>query len=463
MPNVNDIRNEIQNLSAEVDAIIDVASEEQRELTEDESKRIDEIQGSADGESGGLLKGLTENLSRLKKIESRKAAMILSSEKESSAGALPAVAAAPGGAVNMQAVRVPHAAQRHAGSLTSFKGAHALQEAHLAGLFYLAAFRGNVAAREELQGYGVQMAQQVGNDPLGGFAVPEILETSIIRLVEEFGVFRQNTRVIPMGPGSMLLPRRTAGYTAYFTAELATPTKSDWTLDQIHLVAQKLMVLSEMSSELPEDATAAIGDLITQEIATAFAYKEDEVGFLGGGLPNDGNILGVVPSIAGTAGNITAAAGQTTLNALTDDVFNSAVGALPRFPGMSPKWFCHSSVWANAMQRIALAAGGNATTNYETGMGASFLGYPVVFTQVLPSGTGTTDLADETVIVFGDLSMSSTMGDKAGLTMSTSVEGKYFDSDSIGIKARERFDIKNHDCGTVTEAGAVVAITMADA
>jgi HK97 family phage major capsid protein len=458
MPSVNDIKNQIQDLSAEVDAILEVATEESRELTGDEAARIDEIQGSADGESGGLLKGLTENLSRLKKIESRKAAMLVASDKQASAGNLPAVASAPAGSVNMQAVRVPVAAQRHAGNLTSFKGADALQEAHLAGLFYLAAFRGNVAAREELQGYGVQMAQQVGNDALGGYAVPQILETSIIRLVEEFGVFRQNTRVIPMGPGSMLLPRRTAGYTAYFTAELATPTTSDWTLDQIHLVAQKLMVLSEMSSELPEDATAAIGNLITQEIATAFAYKEDYVGFLGDGTATDGNITGVADSL-GAAGIVTAA-GQT-FDSITGNELNEMVGLLPRFPGMAPKWFCHSSFHANVMQRIALAAGGNATTNWEAGSGPSFLGYPVVFTQVMTNPAPSEVSPSAFPVFFGDLSMSSTMGDKAGLTMSTSVERKYFDSDSIGIKARERFDIKNHDCGDATNAGAIVGLQMA--
>ena len=456
MPNVKEIKSAIAELTAEVEAIVDVANEEKRELSAEEIQRIDEIQGSAEG--GGELGDLAENLKRLKKIEDRKAAALAAMEKPSQSGSLPAVAASPAGSVNMQAVRVPQASRRHAGTLKAFSGPDALQEAHLAGLFYLAAFRGNVAAREELQGYGVQMAQQVGNDTLGGYAVPEILETNIIRLVESFGVFRQNARVVPMGPGSLLLPRRASGYTAYFTAELATPTTSDWTLDQIHLVAQKLMVLSEMSSELPEDATAAIGNLITQEIATAFAFREDQVGFLGDGTATDGNITGVVGSL-GAAGVVTA--GGTTPSAITGADLNALVGLLPMFAGIAPKWYCHSSIWANVMQSIALAGGGNATTNWEDGASPSFLGYPVVMTQVLPAGTAATNLTGETPILFGDLSLSSTMGDKAGLTMSTSTEGKYFDSDSIGIKARERFDIKNHDCGDGSNAGAIVGLEMA--
>jgi HK97 family phage major capsid protein len=457
MRNISEIKNQINELGAEVDAIVAVATEENRELTAEETARVDEIQGAAGSDNGGMLEQLGTELTRMQKIEDRKAAALAVTDRTSAAGSLPAVAASPAGEINLSAVRVPVKSQPRT-ALRSFDGAHAVQEAHLAGLFYLAAFRGNVAAADELRGYGVNMAQQVGTDSLGGFAVPEILETRIIRLVEEFGVFRRNARVIPMGPGSMLLPRRTSGYTAYFTAELATPTKSDWTLDQIHLVAQKLMVLSEMSSELPEDATAQIGDLITQEIATAFSYKEDYVGFLGDGTATDGNITGIANAMG--AGGTIDSAGQT-FAAITGNELNEVVGLLPRFPGMAPRWYCHSSFHANVMQRIALAAGGNATTNWETGSAPSFLGYPVEFAQVMPSPAPDAVTVDTFVCFFGDLSMSSTMGDKAGLTMSTSTEGKYFDSDSIGIKARERFDIKNHDCGDATNAGAIVGLKTA--
>jgi len=71
------------------------------------------------------------------------------------------------------------------------------------------------------------------------------------------------------------------------------------------------------------------------------------------------------------------------------------------------------------MQRLAMAAGGNTVANYEGGVGMSFLGYPVVISQVLQSGGPSTDISGNIFGYFGDMSMSTTFGDKRGVTVAT--------------------------------------------
>jgi HK97 family phage major capsid protein len=59
--------------------------------------------------------------------------------------------------------------------------------------------------------------------------------------------------------------------------------------------------------------------------------------------------------------------------------------------------------------------------------------------------------------LFGDLTKSSTFGDRRQTTISVS-DQVYWANDQVGIKGTERFDIVNHDIGTATVAGPVVAL-----
>jgi len=61
------------------------------------------------------------------------------------------------------------------------------------------------------------------------------------------------------------------------------------------------------------------------------------------------------------------------------------------------------------------------------------------------------------MILFGDLNMSVTMGDRRGMTISRSTEYK-FAEDQIAIKGTERFDITCHNTGDTTTAGSIVAL-----
>src|SRR5205085_7921388 len=117
----------------------------------------------------------------------------------------------------------------------------------------------------------------------GGNVVPTELEESVIELRESYGVFRQNAKAIPMNSDTKDWPRRTSGVTAYFGGDSATMTESTKSWDSIKLTAKKLYCLTRWGSELNEDAFISIADDLANEIAYAFALKEDQSGFTGDG------------------------------------------------------------------------------------------------------------------------------------------------------------------------------------
>ena len=293
-----------------------------------------------------------------------------------------------------------------------------------------------------------------GSNQDGGALVPEQFVSDIISLVEEFGVFRANARVMPMTSDAGMVPRRTSGLTLNWTGEASSISASSVGTDNVELIAKKPTTLSRISSELFEDAAIAVGDLIAQEIATAFAGGEDAAGFNGDGTSTYGGIQGIMTKIP-AGGKITAASGNTAFSTLDMNDFHTVTGTVPAFPGIVPKWFISKAGFADSMQRLAHAQGGVTRLETEAGSQMSFLGYEVVFTQKLNSTL--TAQASTNIIAFGDLSMSSTLGDRRALSIATSDE-RYFDTDETAIRGTERVAINNHDLGDASNAGPTVVL-----
>ncbi len=107
-------------------------------------------------------------------------------------------------------------------------------------------------------------------------------------------------------------------------------------------------------------------------------------------------------------------------------------------------------------QRLLEAAGGltmEALVEGPTKLG--WLGYPIIISEKMPTSTG--DLSDVVMFLFGDLSKSSSLGDRRGIRVMLS-EHRYFELDQVGVKGTERFDLVNHDVGDNTTAGPVVGL-----
>lgn len=446
MKTVKELQEAIQDQHDRVAAILNVAKTEGRDLNADEEKEVDELQGK--GDQVGKIGELEAKLERLQKIEAAQKAIA-----RSRFAAEPPAEAVVDGELNVSAIKVPSKAK--AAAVRSFQGPDAEKEAYIAGQWFLA-LNGNSVANEWLKSHGIQNTMKTSDNTAGGYLVPEVLESAIIRNVEQYGVARASARVYPMGPGVTLIPRRASGFTGYFAGEASSVTASDLAFDQIRLEARKLMVFSSWSSELPEDSVVALGDLLTAEVAQTFAVKEDQCLFSGDGTSTYGGIVGLANALAAGAVATTASNVDTPAE-ITIASFEEAMGKLLMLPGLSPRWYCHSSIYYNVMQRLAFASTGNTATNFNAGFGLTFLGYPVVFCQAMDSGAPTTDLSGKFICYFGDMSRAVTMGQKRGISIA--VDNSYgFNTDSVYFRATERFDINVHERGTATTGGPIIGV-----
>jgi HK97 family phage major capsid protein len=298
-----------------------------------------------------------------------------------------------------------------------------------------------------------------GINEQGGALVPPEFDNMLIRLLEQFGVFRRYTRMSQMAGDIKMIPRRTGGVTAAWVGEGAAITDTTPSYDNVQLVAKKLASRVIMSSEITEDSAVSIADQLAFEIGTAFALAEDQAAFLGDGSPTFGGITGISPKLLGLSGTIANIAG---LFVATGDLFsefllsdfNATVGLLPQYADTAQTaWYCHRSFYYGTMQRIELATGGNTIREVATGDRSArplFLGYPVNFTQVMPR----TDAVSQIAAILGDLSMGTVMGDKRQRTLFTD-PFSLSANDQIAVRGTERVDIIIHDVGNASATAAL--------
>lgn len=305
-----------------------------------------------------------------------------------------------------------------------------------------------------------------GSDVSGaGIFVPDEFSTDIIRLIEQFGVIRRLVPATLMKSETKTTPRRIGGLTAYAVGENQAGTESDAKWNEVKLVAKKWMVLTRMSNELSEDSVVNIANELIREIALAFAYTEDLAGFTGTGTSAFNSIIGIISKLdtltAGTAPGLILGAGNA-YSELTLANFNSVVAALPEYAAASPRWVTHRTFFYNVMQPLALAAGGTTAGDIVSGIAARFLGYPVEFSQVMPSVAANSQIP----VIFGDLSLGCQFGDRRMMNIEfsdqVSVGGQsVWERDQIAVKATSRNDFVCHDFGTNSVAGPIVGLEMA--
>ena len=440
------LQGERNNLVAEAQAITELAVIEARELAKDETARLDEILGV--GESPGLIAAKDVEIVRAQKLD-----VLAKQNIDARAVANNLFKTGDEASPAEKKIILPATAKRKVKHFAS------AEDAYSVGQFVMASMFGSAKAREWCSEHGmaIKAAHSTFDNEKGGYLVPEIMETTIIRLVEERGVFRSRGFVYPMGSDAVTIPRRASGFTVYYPGEGEVITQSDLRLNQIKLMAKKAAVMCVISTELDEDAVSSLASLITEEIAYAFANAEDMEGFNGDGTSAFGGTIGLKSALL--AGSIsTAVAGNVNVGTIDLMDFRSAIGKLPRFNGISPVFYMHSTVYHEAAARLMDAAGGNTSANIAGGVAEQFLGYPVQFVQTMPS---VSEIGVSTnYAYFGDLGMASTMGTRRGVTIATD-SSVLFMSDQIAIRGTARYDINIHERGTATTAGPIVALRTA--
>ena len=348
------------------------------------------------------------------------------------------------------------------------RGFRSEERAYRAGMAIRAGLFNDDEARRWCMDHGVESRAQAGGiNSLGGVLTNPELSESIVRLVEEFGAYQANARVVTMNSDTLLIARRTGGLSARAIGENAAPLSSDVTFDNVQLVAKLWGVDNRVPVSLVEDSVIDLADAMAVEVAQAFAETYDRVGFIGTGAGTDHGIYGVVTAIndgTHSASVVTAASGNNTFGAdsttaldLSD--FTNVVARLPLYArNRNAKWYISPAGYGASMLRLMMAASGNNRADVAAGANLQFLGFDVVLVHPMESRLSGT--ASQIACLFGDLSQAVTMGIRREVSVKTDAS-RFIEFDQLLTFATARMASVAHDLGSTTVAGPIVALKFA--
>ena len=439
------------------------------ETVEENSKKIEELQERATKIRSEIdrQQRFTQNLAALKAEFPRSAPK---EERAKSVHTMTTEVAAV--EEKREAAILPHYAQaKNHHSLRAFKGPDAERDAYRSGMWlrgYLFNDRAcrqwcvdnNVMSRADCnlpaQAGRVQGVDQ--EDPsLGGATVNDEMSSTIIRLVEEYGVYPQHANRAPMNSDVLILPRRTGGLTAQAVNENCAADPSQITFDQVKLIAGMWAVQNRVPMSLLEDSVINLADLIATECGYGFAQAVDNAGFNGDGSAPVNFTTGVCVEIlkAEHAGSVVTATG-TDFPSLTMEDFTTQMALLPDYAMAGAAWYISPSGYGQSMAPLAIAAGGNTVGHIADGPSrASFLGFPVHMVNAMASGAG--DHGGEVACLFGNFAQACTYGDRRAVTIKTSTE-RFIEYDQLLTVGTCRNAMVAHELGTDTDPGSLIAL-----
>ncbi len=335
------------------------------------------------------------------------------------------------------------------------------EAAYRSGMWLAASVYGREKAQQWCRDHGVEYRVMSGNTLTGGGAiVPVEMEQAVIDLRNQYGVARKLARIRPMNSDTLLIPRRTGGVTAYFfdDATGTGPTASDKSWDNVELSAKKVGALTKVSQDLVEDAIINVIDDLANEMAYAFAVKEDDCFINGDGTSTYGGMQGLITKFEGTAytSRIALTTGHNLLSEVDATDMGNVMGGVAPY-GMPGAKFVMSQAAANiVIGRLKASAGGNTVQSLGGPAAMEYLGYPIVLSEAMPHGTAATDYTSKVMFMFGRFDLGCSFGDRRGITVQVLNE-RYAELGEIGIIATERFHIVNHDLGTTSARGPIAA------
>jgi HK97 family phage major capsid protein len=296
----------------------------------------------------------------------------------------------------------------------------------------------------------------------GGILVPEDLVPRLIQKLGDYGKYRANATVLPMGSDKSTVPKVDTDLTVYNPDEGAGITAGDMAFSQVGLTAHKLACLTKVSSELEEDSLIAVGEVLGLSMARSMAKKEDEIGFVGDGTSTYFGMTGIVGALLGvdaTIGNIKGlkVGSGNAYSELTLADFEGVVAILPSDADAGAKWYMNKKFFYTVPYALARNAGVANLFEVLSDRKAKYLmGYEVVFVHAMPS----TEADSQICAILGDLQLGAYLGERRQLTITRSAD-VFFSNDQVGFRGIERIDINAFGVGDTSEAGPIVGLITA--
>lgn len=345
-------------------------------------------------------------------------------------------------------------------ALENGKEMPAEEAAYRAGMWLAATVYGREAAQKWCKDNGIPFTRVMSGatNSAGGALVPLEMENAIIDLRDTYGVARKLARVRPMASDTLNIPRRKTGLTAAFMSDVDGTgfASSDKSWDSVNLVAKKLGVLSRVSKDLVDDAIINVVDDLSQEMAYAFAVKEDNCLINGDGTSTYGGMQGYIPKIEGTAykSRVALTTGHDLFTEVDATDLTLVMGGVATYAKPGAVIVCSETAKSVIFDRLKASAGGNDVNTLGNGASGSYLGYPIFTSEAMPIVT--TTLVNKVMFLFGRPDLASSMGSRRGIEIQV-LQERYAELGQLGIIASERFDIVVHDLGDTATKGPLAA------
>lgn len=287
-----------------------------------------------------------------------------------------------------------------------------------------------------------------GNNTDGGYLVPEDTVEAVMNLREQYGVFRKYAR---SASGKIIVNTSETNVFAISEGGAFTETSMGW--KPINFTPKKFGAYFRYSSELNDDALVNIADEIANDLALAFAQKEDECGFVGDGTGTYNGIVGlnythrlVLEQAGGTWTNDThkgylasavVAAGNawSEITAANLDAMKAKLSSR----ATNIAFFCSPEFKYEVFTRLMGSPSGNTTGDFATPLPQTWRGIPIIEIFAMP----TSEANSQVPLILGDLSKSSALRVYKEMTLDTTTGTDDFFNDIIPVRAKIRLDINN--------------------
>jgi HK97 family phage major capsid protein len=312
-----------------------------------------------------------------------------------------------------------------------------------AALFFKSIMRNDVATLASLK------AMTEGTGSQGGFLVPDEFEATVMRLVEDFGIIRKLSTVLPMGSDTLRVPRLATTVTVSFPGEATAATASDPVFAEAVLSAKTCIGITTMSNEFLADANVNVIDIIAQLFAEAIAGAEDTQGLVGTGSP----FTGVLNNAGVTV--LTPAAGNSTFTLCsTPDNFRDLIAQVKPWALQNAAFIMHRAIWSILQQKKAstggdyfvsvanpVVQGDNLVTGSNFGLKVAgyIWGFPVYLSDKMPNTTA----VSTKYVIFGNLK-NALLGDRSGIAVDISKDAtvstsNMFERNMSAVRVIRRF------------------------
>lgn len=271
-----------------------------------------------------------------------------------------------------------------------------------------------------------------GRDPDGGYLVRPEYRNTLLSIMELYGLARQRCTVIPMNSSELIMPKLTGGVQVYWVGEGQTIPTTQPTFGEFRMTVKKLAALVPMTSELLDDASISIANLLGTLFGQAMAREEDRVVFTGnaatGGDPFDGVLY--TPGVK----NFVMPAGNTGFANVTADMLSDVIAGQPAALSDGAQWYFHRTV-LGTFRKMKNADGDYIWSSPSAdGQPGMIWGYPYTLCELMPnaaqSGPG------KPFMFFGNLKHYY-IGDRKQMTIARS-EHVGFAQDKVFLRVLQR-------------------------